>query len=159
MTLVYLVHGYEWFINAQIAFVSSSAVLFASIISYSNVVKRGLKAGVAITHNRDTLDKVEDPYDLYDEEVQDSDKDLELKEVVQNEREKLKKNRRSVWEVSKDVKSSFSFYRIGAYALLVMGFFYLNSNSLLEFLPYLISLSIPPLLIASLLYLESKNNY
>lgn len=157
MTSIYSLEGYVWFINAQIAFVSSSAVLFASMFSYANVVNRGLKAGIATTQNRDTIDKVEDPYDLYDEDQQD-EHDLDLKEVVQDERERLKKNRRSFWEVSKDVKSSFSLYRIGAYALLVMGFFYLNVNNLLAFLPYLISLSIPPFIIASSLYFEANRN-
>jgi hypothetical protein len=146
MPLVYLSEGYIWFINAQIAFLSSSVVILASMFSYQYVVKKGLKAGAGVGDNRDTIHKLEDPYDLYDEDMKEEEKELDLKEVVAEERAKLKKNRRSIWESTKDVKSSFSLYRIGAYTTLVLGFFYLNGSNSLTLFPYLIALGIPPII-------------
>jgi len=147
MPLLYLLQGYVWFINAQIAFFSSSLVMLASMLSYQNFVRKGVQAGVGMGDNRDLISQVEDPYDLYDEDDNEPKKELDLKEVVAEERANLKKNRRSIWENTKDVKNSFSFYRISAYATLVFGFFYLNGNDLLTLLPYLTALSLPPIVI------------
>ncbi|CAA6801446.1 MAG: Unknown protein [uncultured Sulfurovum sp.] len=138
-----------WLLNGQIAFISSSIIMIASMYSYQNMVKKGIMAGAMSDDGRDTLDKLEDPYDLYDENNTVEEKSLE--EVVKEERANLKKSRRSFWETSKDAKASFSFYRLFAYALLVLGFFYLNSNKLLDLLPYLIFLSLPPLVVVYVL--------
>jgi len=146
MPFIYLFLGQVWFLNAQIAFMTSSLVMLASMLSYSNIVKRGLSTSLADSNQRDSLDKVEDPYELYDEDKPVENENLDLKEVVVEERARLKKSRRSVWETTKDVKSSFSFYRLAAYTCLVLGFFYLNLNDLLELLPYLLFLSLPPLI-------------
>jgi hypothetical protein len=151
----YLLQGYVWFMNAQVAFFSSSLVMLASMFSYSKFVQKGVEAGVGSGDNRDTLDKLEDPYDLYDETEPNEHEEPDLKEVVAQERANLKKSRRSMLETAKDVKSSFSFYRLSAYALLVLGFFYLNSNNILTLIPYLISLSLPPLVI---LFILMRNN-
>lgn len=140
--VLYMLKGQVWLINSQIAFFSSSLIMLASMKSYKNMVSNALAAGAVTDDGRDTLDKLEDPYDLYDEqEVIDEEKTLE--EVVKEERANLKKGRRSIWQTTKDAKASFSFYRLGSYALLVLGFFYLNGNHILELIPYLFSLAIP----------------
>ena len=143
--LIYMWKGQVWLINSQVAFLSTSLIMLASMKSYKNMVSNALHAGAVADDGRDTLDKLEDPYDLYDEENESVGGDCHrtLVEVVKEERENLKKSSRSIWETTKDAKASFSFYRLTAYAFLVLGFFYLNNNQTLELIPYLSFLAIP----------------
>lgn len=137
-----------WLMNTQIGFITSTFVMFGSILSYRSMVQGRLKTGAIPDDNRDTIDELEDPYDLYSEK---EDENKTLKEVVKEERENLKKNRRSIWQITKDSRASLSFYRLGAYGLLIMGFFYLNSNHLLDIPSYLFSLSVPPVILVIML--------
>ena len=149
--------GQVWLINAQVAFLSSSLIMLASMKSYKNMVSNALAAGAVTDDGRDTLDKLEDPYDLYDE-VEKLDEEKNLVDVVKEERENLKKGRRSIWETTKDAKASFSFYRLSAYAILVLGFFYLNGNQMLELIPYLSFLAIPLFVVVFMLMDNEKNS-
>jgi len=139
-----------WLINTQIAFVSSSMVMFGSMLSYRSMVEGRLNMGAIPDDERDTLDVLEDPYDLYDEEIKEDDNKT-LQEVVKEERKNLKKNRRSFWQVTKDSKASLSFYRLGGYLVLIFGFFYLNNNKILDISSYLVALFIPSLVIVIML--------
>jgi len=145
-----------WLINSQIGFISSSLIIFASIISYRNMVQSRVDAGIVVAEdNRDTIDKIEDPFDLYGEEDDTLiDKEQSMREVVAQEREKMKKSRRSVWQVTKDSKAALSFYRLGAYALLILGFFYLNNNAILNITSYLSAIAIPPVIVITILMRE-----
>ena len=144
----------EWLINSQIGFITSSLVMFASIISYRNMVKSRVDAGLVVADdNRDTIDKLEDPYNLYSENKA-VDNEKSMNEVVKNEKEDLKKNRRSIWQVTKDSKAALSFYRLGAYLLLILSFFYLNNNNILDIGSYLFALSLPPVIVVTVLMRE-----
>ncbi len=141
-----------WLLNSQIAFVSSSLIMFASIISYRNMVQARVDMGMVVADdNRDTLDKIEDPFDLYSEDEKSSSTKKSLKEVVSEERKNLKKNRRSIWQTTKDSKAALSFYRLGAYAILIFGFFYLNNNEILDISSYLFALALPPIIVVIML--------
>ena len=62
--------GSGWLLNTQVAFLSSALVLGASMFSYRQMVYSRLSDDLAIAGNeRDALDKMEDPYDLYGEDV------------------------------------------------------------------------------------------
>jgi len=143
---IYWWKGQVWLINSQVAYLSTSFIMLASIKSYRNMVTKALDAGAVTDDGRDTLDKLEDPYDLYGER-EEGNEEKTLQEVVKEERANLKKNRRSIWETTKDAKASFSFYRLAAYSFLVLGFFYLNGNHILELIPYLTFLAIPLLVV------------
>jgi len=144
-----------WFINSQIGFITSSLVMIASILSYRNMVKNRLDAGVVVSDdNRDTIEKIEDPYDLYGENSSENDKPIG--EIIKEEKSKLKKNRRSIWQVTKDSKPALSFYRLGAYAILILGFFYLNNTHKLDISSYLFALSIPPIIVIIILMKKIK---
>ncbi len=130
--------NYSWFINSQIGFISSSLVIFASMFSYKKMIKSRLDNEIVVPEdNRDTIDKIEDPYNIY----------VEDKDIIKEEKKRLKENRRSILEVLRDSKSALSLYRLGAYGVLILGFFYLNSNNLLDIVSYLFSLSVPPIII------------
>lgn len=141
-----------WLINSQIAFLSSSLIMFASIISYRNMVQARVDMGMVVADdNLDTLDKIEDPFDLYSEDTPNDKEDKTLKEVVVEEKKNLKKDRRSLWQTTKDSKAALSFYRLGAYAILIFGFFYLNNNENLDIPSYLSALALPPMIVVIML--------
>jgi len=141
-----------WLMNTQIGFISSSLIMFASIISYRNMVKNRVDLGMVIAEdNRDTIDKIEDPYDIFTEDEREDNSQKSFKDIVQEEKDQLKKSKRSIWQVTKDSKAALSFYRLGAYLLLILGFFYLNNNKLLDIGSYLFSLSLPPIIVVIML--------
>jgi len=141
-----------WLINSQIGFISSSLIMFASIVSYRNMVQARVDMGMVVADdNRDTLDKIEDPFDLYGEDSTNDKKNKNFKDVIVEEKKSLKKNRRSLWQTTKDSKAALSFYRLGAYGILIFGFFYLNNNKILDIASYLFSLSIPPVIVVLML--------
>ena len=157
--LLYFFGAEHWLVNSQVAYISSSLVMFGSMLSYKGMVKQRLGAGAIPDDERDTLDKLEDPYDLFDDEVKkEEEQEKTLVEVVKEERANLKKSRRSVWETTKDAKPAFSFYRLAAYGGLILGFFYLNSNKFLLLTPYLIFLMIPTVIIVILLLRQSEED-
>ena len=133
--------------NTQIAFISASLVLIGSMISYRRMVNTSVENNVVMMDDtKDVIDKLEDPYDLYSEEiVEEEEKDLV--ETVKEEKKRLKENKRTLSQTIKDSKAAFSFYRLGSYAVLVLGFLYLNRQGLLDIPSYLVALSIPPIVI------------
>ncbi len=157
--LLYFLGAEHWLVNSQVAFVSSSLVMLGSMQSYKNMVKGRLGVGAILDDERDTIDKIEDPYELFDNEKKKEDEEEKtLAEVVKEERANLKKNRRSILQTTKDAKASFSFYRLGAYAVLVFGFFYLNNNHFLKLIPYLTFLILPTIIIVVMLIKQSSKN-
>jgi len=146
-----------WLINLQIGFISSALVMLASIVSYRNMVQGRVASGMVVAEdNRDTLDKIEDPYDLYEEGVSEPDESSKrpFKEIVQEERDRIKKQKRSLWQIGRDSKAALSFYRLGAYVVLIVGFFYLNNHKILDIVSYLLALSLPPVVVVFLLMRE-----
>ena len=143
----------QWLISSQVGFITSALVIFASLVSYRNMVQSRLGKGIVVAEdNRDTIDKIEDPYDIFsEEEVSENDKEKPMKEIVQEEKERLKRSKRSIWKMTRDSRAALSFYRLGAYGLLVLGFFYLNNNGNLHIASYLSALAIPPIIVVSML--------
>ena len=90
----------EYFlINTQVAFVSSLFISLGTFLSYrNNVSKRldGLEENKNNLGQRDTLDELDDPYDLYSEEIIHEDKELsaqEIKNILKFEKENIKGTR------------------------------------------------------------------
>ncbi len=103
-------------------------------------------ANVAEFDDRDTISKLEDPYNLYSED-EEYDESLSLKEAIKEEKKLLKKNRRDFKSFVKDSSRAFSFLRLGAYAIFVFGFFYLLKGNLLSFPFYLATIIIPNVIV------------
>ena len=141
-----------------IGYFTSSLIMMASMKSYQTFVERSVSMGLIPDDERDTIDKVEDPYMLFDDEEIDESKDKDLVEVVKEERAKLKGNGRSFLDVLKDSKTSLSPYRLLAYVSMIMGFIYLQKNEILDIKTYLISISIPMIVvIISLIWISNDN--
>jgi len=150
----------NWLYTTQIGFFSSALIIAASMASYRRMIEKRLEYGVDHSDElgRDELDKIEDPYDLYDDEKPD-EKELskeEFAEIVQEERIKQKAQKRSISQVLRDSKAYLSIYRIGAYGLLILGFFYLTRHHYLHIPSYFFSLSVPPIIVVLMLMREGK---
>ena len=142
--------------NTQFGFISATLVMIASMISYRRMVNTRVEHNI-ITYDdsKDMIDHLEDPYDLYSEDIVEEEKDLV--EVVKEERKKLKDSR-SLYQTLKDTKAALSVYRLGAYAVLVLGFLYLNRHGLLHIPSYILALSIPPMVIVIMLMMNKENH-
>ena len=92
--------------------------------------------------DRDILDTIEDPYELYDDEALNNApaEELDLKKIVKEEKAKIKTL--SLKNAKHGVKGSFSIIRLVPYAFLVLGFIALKNNNLLDLVYYLPSLFI-----------------
>ncbi len=144
-------------LNTQIGFVTASLVLFASMSSYKKMVETRIEHDVITADiDKDVIDKLEDPYDLYSEEVKEEVVE-DVAAAIKAERARHKANKRSLFEVLRDTKAALSLKRLGAYLLLVLGFFYLHRHQMLQIPTYLFSLSLPLFLMAFMLMLQQRN--
>lgn len=143
--------------NTQIGFVSASLVMLASMKSYKRMVDARVEHNIiTIDDTRDTIDKLEDPYDLYSEEIVE-EPEADLAEAIKEEKSRMKKNRRSLSETLRDTKAALSLNRIGAYVVLVLGFFYLNRHGYLMAPVYILALSVPMFVVVFVLIGEKNN--
>jgi len=124
------------FLNAQTAFVSAFVILLGSMYSYRKMVQRGLENGAAV-HREDLVEKIDDPYDLYGEDETAVPEARPLKEVISEEKARLKANRATVKNVSKSAPALLSVYRLVPYGVLVLGFIALKNNNMLALGYYL----------------------
>ena len=127
-------------LSFMIAFVTSSLVVLASFKNYKSVVQKRLESleDIDEIENKDIIDKMEDPYGLYEQE-----EEIDVKEALKKQKELLKKNKKDIKEVTKNGAVAFKPVRIIAYALLAGGFFYLLKSNSLNLKFYLPSLIIP----------------
>lgn len=85
--------------------------------------------------DRDLIDKLDDPYDLYSE-----DEVVDLKEYIKEYKTQAKKDMfKNGFKFSSPM---FSIYRLAPYVILVLGFIGLKNNQLLELFPYMIGLAV-----------------
>jgi len=131
--------SFEFFINLQIAFLSSFFVIIGSTLAYKRMVISEVNAD-NIDYKRDFLDELEDPHELYDDEpINDAPaEELDLKEIVKEERKKIKMF--NMKDAKKGFKAGVSFYRVVPYIFLVLAFIALKNNELLSIGVYLPSL-------------------
>ncbi len=140
----------------EIGFFSSTLVMLASLNSYRRMVNARVEHGIiTLDDSKDVIDKLEDPHDLYSEDVLVQEEDVDLVEVVKEERKKLKDSR-SVGQSLKDAKGALSVYRLGAYGVLILGFFYLNRHGLLDIWTYILALALPTIVIVTVLVKEKE---
>jgi len=138
-------------ISFIVAYITSSIIVLASFQNYKNMVLKRLETMESANEieDRDTIDQLEDPYGLYDEEEPITD----IKEL----KEQLKQERRSKKDVAKDTLSAFTPLRIVAYAIMAGGFFYLLKSGNLDLKYYVTTLIIPNLTSVIYLVFFTKN--
>ena len=138
--LTYL-YSFEMFINVQVAFLSSLFVIIGASFAYSKMVSSKLESEV-YKEERDLLDEIEDPHELYDNKpLNDAPaQELDLKQIVKEEKAKIKTF--SLSSMKHGVRGSASLFRIIPYIFLILGFIALKNNDLLNLSIYLPSLLI-----------------
>ena len=131
--------SFSFFMNLQIAFLSSFFIIMGSIIAHKRMVKSDIE-NENIGFQRDVLDEVEDPFELYDEEpINEAPvEELNLKEIVQEEKKKIKTF--SAKSIKKGARAGLSIYRLIPYVFLILGFIALKNNELLDIVVYLPSI-------------------
>lgn len=127
------------FANVQVAFLSSFLIILGSSYAYKKMVDTKVDSG-DFEQQRDLLDAIEDPHELHDNVPLNEApaEELNLKEIVQEERAKIKTF--SLSSIKHGAKGSISFFRIIPYVLLILGFIALKNNAILELKFYLPSL-------------------
>ena len=97
--------------------------------------------------DRDKVDEIDDPFDLYSEEMEPiPEEELtpeKIKEIIKEEKSKVKKNsfKNTVFSAGGFV----SIYRVLGYGFLIFGFFALNNNKIFLAVPFLVGLTVVPL--------------
>jgi len=128
-----------------VGFFSSAMILSATALSFSNMVKKKIpNEDIDLPEERDAIDKIEDPHDLYS---QSDTQELTLKE------QKI-----SFLESLKSSSASLSLYRVFAYALMVIGFFYLRDNHLFNPFSYITGITLPILVTIAVLFSKGRYN-
>ena len=135
-------YSYAFFINFQIAFLASVLILLGSTYSYKRLVDSRV-ASEDRPDDTDLVDKLDDPFDLYSEEISSEPmaaEELDLKTVVQEEKKRLKENKQTIKNTAKSAPALVSIFRVVPYLFLVLGFIGLNNNGLLSLVPFLVGL-------------------
>lgn len=140
-----------FYANLQVAFLSSFFIILGSFYAYNKMVKSQV-VSKNYESDRDALDIIDDPHELYDETpLNDAPaEDLDLKEIVKEEKAKIKTF--SLSAMKEGGSAGFSVYRLIPYVFLVLGFIALQNNSILD-----ISIYLPSLLVGIVVgYISSK---
>lgn len=105
------------------------------------MVQRQLDAGSGVDDSM--LEKIEDPYDLYDDEtVAEVDETVALQDVIKEEKKRLKENKETFKKTVKSTPGIFSPWRFLPYLFLVLSFIGLNNNHILDIPAFLIGLAV-----------------
>ena len=150
-----------WVLNTQVAFVSSLFIVIASFLSYRrNIQSRLSNLNLTQTNqseDRDKIDEIDDPYDLYTEYEQIPEEELtseKIKEIINDEKSKVNKN--SFKNTLFSASGFLSIYRILGYGILIFGFFALNNNKIFLPIAFIIGLGIVPIGVLFSKLLEKK---
>jgi len=154
LILLTYIYSKSFYANLQVAFLSSFIIMLGSFYAHKKMISSKVKSK-SYESDRDALDIIDDPHELYEEaKLNDTTEDeLDLKEIVKQEKKKIKIfNIKSVKDGS---SASFSLFRLGGYLFLVLGFIALRNNDILE-----ISVYLPSLLVGIVVgYVVSKEIY
>ena len=131
--------SYSFFINFQIAFLSSFFIILGSAYAYKKMVNTKVKTE-DVEEKREFLDTLEDPHELYDDKpINEAPiEELDLKAIVKEEKKKIKIL--NTQDMKKGAKAGFSPFRLLPYLFLVLGFIALKNNDMLNISVYLPSL-------------------
>ena len=130
------------FINIEVAFLSAFFVIIGSAFAYKKMVNAKLASGEyeGKLEERELLDTIEDPHELYDENSINAvpQEELDFKSIVKEEKAKIKTF--SLSSAKYGARGSVSLFRLLPYVFLILGFISLKNNGLLELKFYLPSL-------------------
>lgn len=132
VVILALLYSYTAFVNAQTAVFAAALIMIGSMYSYAKFVHSRLDGGEVIASS-DTIDTIEDPHDIYDD-----DQSQPAADVIKEEKQRLKAQRNTLGAVKTGAPAMVSLFRIIPYLFLVVGFIALKNNQMLDlrfFLP------------------------
>ncbi|WP_228150931.1 hypothetical protein [Malaciobacter marinus] len=143
--------NFYWLLNSQVAFFASIVITVSSFLSYRKNIQNRLKnfdsKMETKIEDRDKVDEIDDPFDLYSEDIEPiKEEDLtpeKIKEIIKEEKSKVKRN--SFKNTIFSTGGFVSIYRLLGYGILIFGFFSLNNNNIFLPIPFLIGLGIVPI--------------
>ncbi len=128
-------YDFSLFINSEVAFLSSFFVIVGSSFAYKKMVTTQVEKK-EYEELRDPLEKIEDPYELYDDKINNAPlEELDIKEIVKEEKAKIKTFNTTA--MKQGVKGGFSPFRLVPYLFLIVGFIALENNHYLDLKVYL----------------------
>ena len=146
--------SHAFYANVQVAALSSFFIMLGSFYAYKKMIDSQV-ASKSYEVDRDELDIIDDPHGLYDETPlnEAAPEDLDLKQIVKEERAKIKTF--SLSAMKEGGSAGFSIYRLVPYIFLVLGFIALKNNHILD-----ISIYLPSLLLGIIVgYMGSKEAF
>lgn len=150
-----------WLLSSQVAFFSSLFITIASFFSYKKNIENRL-SNLDLTQNnegidRDKIDEIDDPYDLYTEYKEIPESELtpqKIKEILNDEKSKVKRD--TLKNTFFSASGFLSIYRILGYGTLLFGFFALNNNKIFIPIAFIVGLGIVPIGVLFSKLLEKK---
>ena len=123
------------FASFEIAMLSGAMITMGSLYAYRNMIHA--KVGdVDIEAHKDSIDMMDDPYDLYEDE-----RDLEIVDVKEMIKAEKKLQKQATLENTvKNGSAWISVYRLIPYAFFALGFIALQNNHMMNLLSYLVGL-------------------
>jgi len=143
---VLFIQGYwYWLLNFELAFISSIFIILGSFHGYKRMINKRLEVGEGM--NDEIMEKLEDPYNLYDDEKNEAleieqDPEVDLASVVKEEKKRLKQDKQTIKKTVKSTPGIFSPLRFIPYAVLVLSFIALNNNHVLDVVAFLVGLGV-----------------
>jgi len=119
-----------------VAMISSMLIVMGSLYSYRNMIQSRV-GDVNVDDVKDSIDMMDDPYDLYEEERESEITDI--KEMIKEEKARQKSN--IIENTTKNASAMVSVYRLIPYAFLILGFVGLENSHALKIIPYLLGLA------------------
>ena len=128
--------GYAIFVlNLEIALIASMLIIWSSFRGYKKLVDNA--APNDMTHYRDTVDKLDDPFDLYSEDEAGDEENLSLKKIKPQHLKNTLKTK----------SGFFSLLRLGAYIYLILALFSLNNHGNFHIPGFLLGLGLGVMLV------------
>jgi len=139
--LILFVQGYwYWLLNFELAFFASMFIIFGSFSGYKRMIQRRIDSGEGLDET--LLEKIEDPYELFEDESLKTDEQTDLKEVIKEEKKRLKQNKETFKKTVKSTTGILSPWRFIPYVFLVLSFIALNNNHILDIFAFLMGLGL-----------------
>lgn len=141
-----LVLGGTWLLNTQIAFICSVLIVFASFISYKNLVQKRLEDG-DVGEERDLLDKIGDEHELFEDEQEGQEclNHEDFKEIYKEERVKAKGVKQSFKNLLQSWSGALGLYRLAAYFILFLAIMVLIRKGFFHPIAFIVGISALPL--------------
>jgi hypothetical protein len=137
-------------LNISAGYITALLVVAASAFGYYRLVDGA--GEVTTNHNLpDITEEIDDRYGLWDEDGEVID---DPKELLKEERLRLKRSKRGLKSIIKTSKPAISIYRLVAYIILIVTVYRLISIDSFDAVSFLIGSISAPLLVAGYLYFK-----